>query len=236
MVSPTQWFKQRYRLLWWSLFLLSLLPCIKLGWDTYRQQLGENPLQTLQHTTGRWALTFLLLSLTITPLRQMLCHLCLFLHTHFGKRLEDWNWIIRLRRMLGLYGFFYASLHLLVYVLFDAALQWSWAMDDIREKPYIVLGVVAYLMLLPLAVTSSTYLFQIMGKQKWQRLHKTVYLILIITILHFWWQTKLGVYTPWPYTAAAVFLLGFRLLNRLGILRRYRRDDGMEVPQRSELR
>ncbi len=233
MLSLTLRLLHYYQTIWWSLFLLSLLPAVMLLWHYQSQQLGSNPLESLQHTTGRWALIFLLLTLTITPLRKILTAYCIYVHVRFGKRLEDWNWIIRLRRMLGLYSFFYASLHMLLYVLFDLAMQWSWAIDDIREKPYIVLGVIAYLMLIPLAVTSIGKFFKLMGKEKWQRLHKIVYLILIIVILHTWWQTKVGVYTPWPYTIAAVFLLGFRLLNWLGMLRRYRRDDGMEVTPRA---
>lgn len=150
-------------------------------WRYYLQQLGDNPLQTLQHTTGRWSLIFLLITLAITPLRQILCKLCLYLHVRFGKRLEDWNWIIRLRRMLGLYCFFYACLHLLVYLLFDLALDWQWALQDIEEKPYIILGVIAFVMLVPLAITSHSRLFQIMGIKNWKRLHKSVYLILVIT-------------------------------------------------------
>lgn len=232
MISPIQWLRQQYRLLWWSLFCLSSLPWMNLVWRYTQQQLGENPLQSLQHTTGRWALIYLLLSLTITPLRQVLCKLCIFLHRRFGKRLEDWNWIIRLRRMLGLYSFFYASLHMLIYVLFDLALDWSWAISDIQEKSFIVLGVIAYLMLIPLAITSNSKLFFVMGKDRWQRLHKTVYLIQIIVILHFWWQSKVGVYNYLPYALAATFLLGFRLFNWLGILRRNRRDDGMEIEVR----
>ena len=221
-----------YRQIWWSMVVLSILPAIMLVWHYYSSQLGANPLQTLQHTTGRWALIFLLVTLTITPLRQTLGALCICLHVRYGKRLEDWNWIIRLRRMLGLYCFFYASLHMLVYIVLDLALQWSWALEDIQEKPYIILGAVAYIMLIPLAITSHSKLFQLMGQQRWQRLHRIVYLILIIVILHFWWQTKVGVYTPWVYTVVTVVLLGFRLFNWLGIFRRNPKDDGMEVEPR----
>lgn len=233
MSSLTLQLLHYYRQIWWGAFLLSSLPAMLLLWQYYSSQLGANPLQTLQHTTGRWALIFLLISLTITPLRQTLSSFCIYIHVRFGKRLEDWNWIIRLRRMLGLYSFFYASLHMLVYVVFDLALQWSWALEDIREKPYIILGAVAFAMLIPLAITSHSKLFQLMGKPRWQRLHRTVYLILIIVILHFWWQTKVGVYTPWPYTAAAVLLLGFRLFMWLGMFRKNARDDGLEVEPRN---
>jgi len=235
MASPTQWLRQRYRPFWWVLFTLSGLPFINLIIDYYTGQLGANPLQTLQHTTGRWALIFLLVTLTITPLRYIMRRLCVFMHTHFGKRLEDWNWLVRLRRMLGLYCFFYASLHMLVYVLLDLSLNWTWAIQDINEKPYIVLGVIAYLLLIPLAVTSLTKFFKLMGKKKWQGLHKMIYLINILVIVHFWWQTKVGVYDYLPYLFVTIFLLGFRLFNWLGILRRHPRDDGMEATPRDYL-
>lgn len=232
MSSPAQWFRERYRIIWWTLFAFFALPAIDIVWDYYHQQLGENPLQTLLSTTGRWSLIFLLITLTITPLRQILCNLCLYLHGQYGKRLEDWNWIIRMRRMLGLYCFFYATLHTLIYVLFDLALNWSWAISDIKEKPYIVLGVIAFIMLIPLAITSHTKLFLLMGLRRWKRLHRSIYLIVIIVILHFWWQSKVGVYDYLPYTAITIYLLGFRLLNWLGILRRNPQDDGMETKMR----
>ena len=222
-----------YRHLWWTLFMLSGLPLVVLFYDYQTNQLGANPLQALQQTTGRWALIFLLITLTVTPLRQTLNKFCIYVHVKFGRRLEDWNWLIRLRRMLGLYCFFYASLHMLVYVFLDLALDWSWAVSDIQEKPYILLGILAYLMLIPLAITSISKCFHIMGKDRWLRLHKTIYLIVIVVVIHYWWQTKVGVYSYAPYAAVTVFLLGFRLLNWLGVLRRNSKDDGMEVPTRS---
>jgi len=232
MWSYTLWFLKNYRAVWWFIFLSSALPSVIMGRQFYTQQLGPNPLQYLQHATGRWALIFLLLSLTITPLRQILSAFCIYLHVRFGKRLEDWNWIIRLRRMLGLYCFYYASLHMLVYVLFDLALQWRWAVSDIQEKPYIILGVTAFVMLVPLAITSHSKLFQLMGVRAWKRLHKIVYLILLIVIMHFWWQTKTGVYDYLPYAIVACLLLGFRLLNWWGVFRRCSGSDGMAVTPR----
>lgn len=228
----TLWFLKHYRTIWWSLFILSALPFIHLILDYHQQQLGDNPLQTLTHTTGHWALIFLLITLAITPMRQLLVSFCIYIHTRFGKRLEDWNWIIRLRRMLGLYTFFYATLHMLVYILFDAALNLSWIMSDVREKPYIALGIFAFVLLVPLAITSHSKVFMLIGKDRWQRLHRTVYLILIIVLTHFWWQSKVGVYAYLPYTAVSTFLLGFRLFNWLGILRRNPRDDGLETEAR----
>ena len=222
-----------YRAIWWSVFLLSALPTIQLAYSFFTASLGANPLQTLQQTTGRWGLIFLLITLSVTPGRQILNKFCIHIHLRYGKRLEDWSWIIRLRRMVGLYCFFYASLHMLVYVLLDLSLDWSWAVSDLQEKPYILLGILAYLMLIPLAITSISTFFHIMGKHNWLLLHKTIYLIVIIVIAHYWWQTKLGVYSYVPYTAATVFLLGYRLFNWLGILHRNPKDDGMEAEPRS---
>ncbi|MDH5445057.1 MAG: sulfoxide reductase heme-binding subunit YedZ [Gammaproteobacteria bacterium] len=230
--SLTLFFLHYYRLIWWGIFLLSALPTVLLINDFYTQQLGSNPLQTLQHTTGKWGLIFLLITLTVTPLRQTLNVFSIWIHLKFGRRLEDWNWLIRLRRMLGLYSFYYANLHMLVYVILDVSLEWNWARQDIHEKPYILLGVIAYLMLIPLAITSVNALFRMMGKNNWQRLHKTVYLIVILVIFHYWWQTKVGVYSYIPYLFITIFLLGFRLFNRLGISTKHPKDNGMEVPTR----
>lgn len=221
-----------YRFIWWCVFVSSALPAIFLFINFYTQQLGANPLQSLQHQTGTWGLIFLLITLTVTPLRQILNHFCIYIHVHFGRRLEDWNWIIRLRRMLGLYCFFYASLHMLAYVVLDISLNWSWAVEDLNEKPYIILGAVSYLMLIPLAITSTNKIFFLMGKVRWQKLHRTIYLIVLLVIVHYWWQTKVGVYSYLPYAGVTVFLLGFRLFNWLGIFRRDRKDDGMEVAPR----
>lgn len=221
-----------YRLIWWAIFICSSLPFLFLLNNFYQQQLGSNPLETLQHTTGKWALIFLLITLTVTPLRQSLNRFCIYIHIRFGRRLEDWNWIIRLRRMLGLYSFFYATLHMLVYTLFDISLSMRWAINDIQEKPYIGLGILSYLLLIPLAITSASKIFMIMGKKRWQRLHKLVYIIIILVIIHFWWQTKVGVYEYVPYALVTVVLLGSRLFNWLGIFHRNEKDDGMEVEPR----
>lgn len=222
-----------YRFIWWGLFLLSALPGVRLIYHYFSHQLGANPLQALEHSTGNWALIFLLITLGIAPLRQILNALCVSRQLHDGRRLEDWNWLVRPRRMLGLYSFFYATGHTLIYVLFDLSLNWSWALQDITQKPYIAAGALAYLMQIPLAATSASLFFHLLGKDRWRRLHKTSYLILLIAVIHVWWQTKLGVDTAWPYALAAAFLFGFRLANKAGILPRQPQDDEMEAEPRT---
>lgn len=225
------WLKKHYVLLWWSLFLLFALPAVSLLWMYLGHSLGIHPLRTLQHTTGKWALILLLLSLVITPLRRGLARLSMYLHSGHGKRLSDWNWIIRLRRMIGLYAFFYACLHLFVFMHFDIGWDWLATLEETEEKPYILAGVSAFLLLLPVAFSSTNGMMRRLGKN-WRRLHRLVYLVTILALLHYWWQMRLGVYSPWPYTALAVYLLGYRLIVHLGWFAEPPSDDGMEVAER----
>jgi sulfoxide reductase heme-binding subunit YedZ len=225
------WLKRYYQCVWWTLFLLCGLPAAALIWKFERGLLGINPLETLMGTTGKWALIMLLVTLGMTPLRRSLVKLSRHLHSGYGKRLSDWNWIIRLRRMLGNYSFFYASVHLFIYLHFDLGWDWLSFGDDVREKSYILAGLSAFVLLAPLAATSTDGMMRRLGRG-WRRLHRLVYLILVIVLLHFWWQVKTGVYTPWPYTALAALLLGYRLVTYYGWVTPKSVDDGMEVPER----
>ncbi len=231
MYAPARWLKEHYRQVWWLIFALSAIPGMLLLQRYLTDDLGINPLETLLHTTGRWALTFLILSLTITPLRRGVASLSRHLHARYGKRLSDWNWIIRLRRMLGLYSFFYGFLHGLVYLFFDLALDWSWAIQDLREKPFILAGLAALLLLSLLAATSTDGMIRRLGKS-WRRIHRLVYAIAVLALLHFWWLSKVGVYEPLPYSIIIVALLGYRFLAHHGLVIRQARDDGMEVSER----
>lgn len=227
------WLKKHYPFVWWLTFFVLGLPALLLAIRFHQDSLGINPLDTLMHTTGKWALIILLLTLCITPLRRGLTRLSLHLHSSYGKRLSDWNWIIRLRRMVGLYSFFYAVLHMFIFLHYDIDWDWLIALEEVQEKPYILAGAVAILLLLPLAITSNNRMIRRLGKN-WRRLHRTVYLILIIVLLHFWWQMKVGVFTPWPYTVAAVLLLGYRVSAKCGWFVAASSDDGMEVPERGK--
>ena len=172
-----------------AVFLLSLIPVALLAVRTLNDQLGANPIETLTHQTGLWGLYFLLITLTITPLRQ----------------LSGINWLISLRRMLGLFAFFYACLHLLVYVWLDQYFNLVSMIEDIFKRPYITVGFTAWLMLLPLALTSTKAAVRRLGKN-WKRLHKLVYLIVPLVILHFIWLVKAD------YTEPLFYLLVFSLL------------------------
>ena len=156
--------------------------------------LGANPIEELLHDLGRWGLKFLLLSLAVTPLR----------------RWTGWNWLIRYRRMLGLFAFFYILLHFVVYAWLDQGLALSAIGEDIIKRPYITLGVAALIMLIPLAVTSTKGMMRRLGK-RWQKLHKLVYVIGILGVWHFYWQVKLDTLDATVYAFILAVLLGTRI-------------------------
>lgn len=225
--------KDNYTLTWWSVFLVSLSPVLYLIYGYYYNSLGVNALQTLLHTTGLTSFIFLIISLVITPLRRTITHLSIWVHARYGKRLEDWNWIIRLRRMIGLYCFFYACVHAGIYLVLDTALEWHWVLQDIYEKPYIVLGLLALLLLIPLALTSTNYMVKTIGLKRWKQLHSLIYLISILILIHYWWQMKVGENDPWLYTAIISILLWYRIMSNNSIIfKRIKDNDGMEVPER----
>lgn len=227
------WLKKHYQIVWWFLFCLSIVPALLLLIDYRNKALGINPLETLIRTTGKWSLIFLLITLAMTPLRRSLTKFARYMHSGYGKRLSDWNWIVQLRRMLGLYCAFYALLHLAIFLHLDIDWDWHNFLKETGEKPYIFAGVSAFILLLPLVITSTNAMMRRMGKN-WRRLHRLTYLILIVGLLHFWWQMKAGVFTPWPYTLAAIVLLGYRIIAHYGWFVARPVDDGMEVPERDQ--
>jgi sulfoxide reductase heme-binding subunit YedZ len=149
--------------------------------------LGPNPVEALLLTAGRWALILLLMGLAVTPLR----------------RLTGWNSIIKVRRLLGLFGFFYAALHLVIYVGLDQGFAWTYLVEDVTDRPFITVGLAAFLLLAPLAVTSTRAWIRRLGKG-WQRLHRLVYPAVGLGVLHFYWKVKAD--TFWPLVAAGIFL------------------------------
>jgi len=178
-------------------FLACLLPLLLLiasAFSVGGLSLGANPIEELLHQCGRWGLKFLLLSLAITPLR----------------RWTGWNWLIRFRRMLGLFAFFYIVLHFVVYAVLDQSLDMSAIFADIVKRPYITLGMVGLLMLIPLAVTSTKGMMRRLGK-RWQKLHRLVYVIAILAVWHFYWQVKLDTLDASIYAIILAFLLGTRI-------------------------
>jgi sulfoxide reductase heme-binding subunit YedZ len=226
------WFANRH--LSWikiAVFLLSLGPAFWLLSGYLSDNLGVNPLQTLIATSGRWGVVFLLLSLTITPLRRLLNRRMIERQAPFGKRLSDWNWIIKLRRMLGLFCFFYAALHLFFYAWLDQAWDWRGIVFDAQDRPFILIGLAAFALLLPLAVTSNRWSIRQL-KKNWLHLHKTVYLITALVVIHEWMQAKVGDWTPLPYSIIAALLLFYRLAVRMNWTKILHGDTGMEVEER----
>ena len=175
-------------------FLLCLAPLGLLLFNTLNGSLSANPIEEITHLTGEWALRFLLLTLAITPLRKF-------------TRI---NSFIRYRRMLGLFAFFYASLHFLTYLILDQFFDWQEIIKDIVERPYITVGFVAFVLLIPLAITSTKKMVSRLGS-RWQKLHKLVYLIGILAILHFLWLVKADLLEPLIYSIVLATLLVLRL-------------------------
>ena len=178
-------------------FLMSLLPLAWIGWLAWQGELGANPVETLSHRTGDWSLRFLLLTLAITP----------------ARRLTGWNRLQQFRRMLGLFAFFYVSLHLAVYLIFDQFFDWSAIAADVVKRPYLTVGFAAFLLLIPLAITSTRGMMKRLGKN-WQRLHRLVYLIAVLGVLHYAWLVKADLSEPLLYGGVLAMLLGYRRWRR----------------------
>ena len=185
--------KTFYRVTKPVVFTLCLLPLMILLLRAFEVRgfgLGANPIEELLHQLGRWGLKFLLLSLTITPLR----------------RWTDWNWLIRFRRMLGLFAFFYIVLHFLTYAILDQGLDIAAITEDVIKRPYITLGMAAFVLLIPLAVTSTKGMMRRLGK-RWKKLHRLVYFVAIAGMWHFYWQVKLDTLDATIYAIVLAVLL-----------------------------
>lgn len=178
------------------LFVLCLGPLIWLLWDGVTDNLGANPVETVRRYTGYWTLRFLLITLAVTPLR----------------RLSGWNAIIRLRRMLGLFTFFYACLHFVSYIWLDQFFMWDAIIEDVFDRPFITMGYASFLLLIPLALTSTNGMVKRLGARRWQRLHQSVYVIGIAGVIHFFWLVKSDISRPVMYGAWLAVLLGYRLV------------------------
>ncbi len=177
-----------------AVFLACLLPLVLLLWRAYAGLLGANPIEAITHETGEWTLRLLLITLLATPLR----------------RVSGWAWPIRIRGMLGLFAFFYASLHLLTYLWLDQFFAWGDIWLDILDRPFITLGMLAYALLLPLALTSNRYMTRRLGKH-WKGLHRLAYLAPALGVLHFWWLVKADVREPLVYGILLALLLAVRV-------------------------
>lgn len=191
----------RHPAAWWALLVLGLLPLAWLGWQIWQDQLGANPAEALIRATGDWTLRSLCVVLAVTPLRQLLV----------------WPELVRFRRMLGLLTFAYACLHLLCYAWFDMGFEWSDIVQDIAKRPFILLGFSAFLILLALATTSFNRAIRQLGARRWQALHRAVYAVAVLAILHFWWMRagKQNFAEVLVYAAILISLLGWRLARRM---------------------
>ena len=205
--TPTQ-----FKALKAGLFALALLPFARLAYLTLTQQFVE-PLEAITRGTGDWVLYLLCITLAVTPLR----------------RLTGWNWVIKFRRMAGLFAFFYGTLHFLIYVIADrfAALDFpdgivalstvanlaASVWEDIYKRPFITIGFAAWLTMLPLALTSTTGWIRRLGGRRWNLLHRLVYATGVLAVVHYWWLVKSDISRPRNYAIVVAILLGFRLVR-----------------------
>ena len=178
--------------------LNALIPLALLAYDGYRGGLGANPLEFFLRSTGVLTLVFVLITLSVTPLRKV-----------FG-----WNSLIKVRRMLGLYAFFYAAIHLITYSIFDKSLDFRAIAVDVWQRPFIAFGMLAFMMLVPLAVTSTNKMVKRLGGKNWARLHKLSYVVAVLGVIHFWMIVKSDVFYPAIFAVVVVILLGYRLVVR----------------------
>ena len=176
-----------------TVFVLCLLPLAWLVFALLSDRLGANPIEALTRETGEWTLRFLLITLCMTPLRKA----------------KGWRWPIRIRRMLGLFAFFYGCMHLTTYLWLDQFFDWGEIGRDILKRPFITVGMLAFVLLVPLAVTSTNAMMRRLGRN-WARLHQLVYVIPALGVLHFWWLVKADVREPLVY---ALLFLALMLLR-----------------------
>jgi len=197
------------------IFALCLVPLALLVTRAVTDGLGANPVEAITHTTGDWTLRLLLATLAMTPL----------------KRLVGQPWPIRFRRMLGLFAFFYACLHLLTYAWIDQGLDWQAVLEDVAKRPYIAFGFAAFVLLVPLALTSTRAMMRRLGR-RWQTLHRAIYAVGILGVLHYLWLVKADLREPLIYALVLAVLLLARLpFGRLGTAGR-RLAGLLAVPER----
>lgn len=177
-----------------AVWLLALLPLARLVWLGFNDGLGANPVEFVEHSTGTWALVILLISLSMTPIRLITGQV----------------WQIQLRRTLGLFMFFYACLHIATYVWLDFSFIWDEIVQDVTKHPRILVGFAAFILTIPLAVTSNSYMIKRL-KSNWKKLHQLVYLIAILVVVHYLLLVKKDLTEPIYYAAALVILLAIRL-------------------------
>lgn len=192
--NPSQ---KQFKIIKGSLFVLALLPLVRLVVATVTDQLGANPVETITRNTGDWTLYLLCITLATTPLRQ----------------LTGWVWLVKLRRMEGLFAFFYVFLHFVTFLWFDHFFDVAEMWKDVIKRPFITVGFIAFVLLVPLAATSTNFMIRRIGVKRWQWLHRLIYLIAPLGILHFWWMkaAKHNFQQPLIFGAIVATLLLTRL-------------------------
>ena len=193
-----------------SLFLICCAPLGLMLWYGISNQLGSNPIEKITHLTGDWTLRFLLITLAVTPLRLLF----------------DWKTLIRYRRMLGLFAFFYACLHFLTYIVLDQFFDMTEIAKDIVKRPYITIGFSGFVLLIPLAVTSTNAMMKRLGR-RWKQLHQLVYVVAVCGVLHYLWLVKADVRDPLVYASVLLGLLLVRVW--------YRRTAGAGIVMKSKV-
>lgn len=177
------------------IFVNSLVPLAMLGWDWSRNEVGANPLEFVTHITGTLTLVYLLITLAVTPLR----------------RLSNQPWLVKLRRMVGLFAFFYGCLHLITYLWFDRFFKVGSIFSDVAKRPFIAIGMAGFLLMVPLAVTSTNKMVKRIGGKRWNRLHKLIYVAGAAGVVHYWMLVKADTRIPLMFGAALTVLLAYRL-------------------------
>ncbi len=185
-------------------FLLGLAPLLWLGWRAFNGRLTANPIEFITHYTGDWTLRFLIFTLFITPLRRVL------------NRPK----LIQYRRMVGLFAFFYATLHFLTYLVVDKFFDWNEILTDIGKRTYITVGFAALLLLTALAITSTAGWIRRLGGRRWQLLHRLIYVAVVAGVVHYYWSVKSDVRDPVFYGMLAALLLGYRAWNAMAARRK----------------
>jgi methionine sulfoxide reductase heme-binding subunit len=183
--------------LWWVMMITGLLPFCGLVLKIALDNLGANPVQAVHYYLGLWSIRFLCLSLAVSPLRKI----------------TSWKWPLTYRRMIGLFTFFYTSLHVFSYLVLDHALVWQNIAQDMLESPYIFMGLCAYMIILPMAITSTKAWQKRLGSN-WKKLHRFVYLAGVTAVIHYFWQLKGNLAEPLLYSLIVALLLGFRVVMR----------------------
>lgn len=185
------------RLLKVAVFVACLIPLGLLGWDAYTQNLGANPIEKITHSTGDWTIRFLLITLSITPARKLL----------------GVPSLIKFRRMLGLYAFFYGCLHFTTYIWLDKFFDVHEMLRDIAKRKFITVGLTAFVLLIPLAITSTAGWIRRLGGKRWRRLHQLIYVSAICGVIHYVWLVKADIRKPLEYGAILGVLLAYRLVE-----------------------